>query len=93
MQFIRALAIALGVMVPALAFAEPGAVRGACLNDIKTLCAGVQPGGGRIRDCIKQHRSELSQGCKMALMERIMARRQSRQGQGGGPGAPNQGNE
>ena len=93
MKFTRALVVTLGVTFPALALAEPGAVRGACLNDIKTLCAGVQPGGGRIRDCIKQHRGELSQGCKTALMERIMARRQSRQGQGSGPGAPNQDNE
>ena len=28
---------------------------GACLSDAKALCAGVQPGGGKVRDCLKSH--------------------------------------
>jgi hypothetical protein len=79
------LALSVG-MIPILAQAEPGAGRGACLRDIKTICAGVQPGGGRIRNCIREHRAELSQECKMALSERLMERRQNRQGSAGGPG-------
>jgi hypothetical protein len=75
MNFARALVITIGVTFPTLALAEPGAIRGACMNDIRTLCAGVQPGGGRIRDCIKEQRSQLSQACKMAIAERLMARR------------------
>ena len=27
---------------------------GACLKDAKAQCAGVQPGGGKIRDCLKR---------------------------------------
>ncbi len=73
-------------MVPTLAQAEPGAGRGACLRDIKTICAGVQPGGGRIRDCIREHRAEFSQECKAAIADRMLARRQNRQGGAGGPG-------
>src|SRR6185312_2972696 len=26
-----------------------------CASDIKTICAGIQPGGGRIKGCIKSH--------------------------------------
>jgi len=49
-------------------------VRGACENDIKSLCAGVQPGGGRIKSCIKEHRDQLSSGCKSALIEQAKSR-------------------
>ena len=73
-------------LIPTLAPADPGAGRGACLRDIKTICAGVQPGGGRIRNCIKEHRAELSAECKSALAERLMTRRQNRQGGAGGLG-------
>jgi hypothetical protein len=39
----------------------------ACSNDVKTLCKGVQPGGGRIAQCLKQHETELSEPCKKAM--------------------------
>ncbi|HUL46834.1 MAG TPA: cysteine rich repeat-containing protein [Steroidobacteraceae bacterium] len=46
----------------------PGqAVRAACAADFKRFCSEVQPGGGRIRACIAQHRDELSDGCRDAL--------------------------
>src|SRR5881275_3184007 len=31
-----------------------------CASDIKTLCAGIQPGEGRIKGCIKSHLPDLS---------------------------------
>jgi hypothetical protein len=34
-----------------------------CAGDIKTLCAGVQPGEGRLKACIKSHLAELSETC------------------------------
>jgi hypothetical protein len=34
-----------------------------CAKDIKTLCAGIQPGDGRIKACIKSHLTNLSQTC------------------------------
>ena len=86
MRFLRFMFITIGIVLPNFAQAEPGPARGACMNDIKTLCGGVQPGGGRIRNCIKEHRAQLSQGCKMAIAERMMERRQNRQGAGGGLG-------
>lgn len=38
----------------------------------KTLCAGVQPGGGRIIQCLKEHKSALSTKCKVALGEMLL---------------------
>jgi len=34
-----------------------------CASDIKTLCAGIQPGEGRIKACIKSHLTDLSPTC------------------------------
>lgn len=42
-------------------------VRSACGADIRTLCAGVQPGGGRIVQCIASNAASLSAGCKDVL--------------------------
>jgi hypothetical protein len=61
----------------------------ACQSDLQTLCAGIQPGGGRIAQCLKAHADQVSQGCKTALAERRAARRDQRTEQGqGGEAAP-----
>jgi hypothetical protein len=60
----------------------------ACQNDVQTLCAGVQPGGGRIAQCLKAHADQVSQGCKTALAEARAARREQRAEQGQGGEAP-----
>ena len=39
----------------------------ACTTDLKSLCAGIAPGGGRIHDCLQSHISELSVGCSAIL--------------------------
>lgn len=44
------------------------AVRQACASDVHTLCAGVLPGGGRIKQCIIDKHDQLSDGCKDALL-------------------------
>ena len=46
---------------------DRAAVR-ACAGDIKTQCAGVQPGEGRVTACIKGHFSELSAPCQAVLL-------------------------
>jgi hypothetical protein len=75
---LAALAFAL-VAAPA-ALAQTGAVSSACKGDIEKLCAGVQPGGGRIGECLKAHRDQLSVGCKRAIVQEMAARRQSANG-------------
>src|SRR5690349_9885613 len=42
--------------------------RTACAADVQKFCAGVQPGGGRVLACLKQHKDQVSDGCKQAVM-------------------------
>ena len=49
-------------------------VTGACLSDAKALCAGVQPGGGKIRDCLKSHVKDLSDGCQAVVLKAVNAK-------------------
>ena len=39
-----------------------------CAGDIKKLCAGIQPGEGRIKACIKSHLAELSPTCQDVVL-------------------------
>jgi hypothetical protein len=41
----------------------------ACEDDIAMFCGGVQPGGGRIKECLKANKSHLSRKCKVKLFE------------------------
>ena len=49
-------------------------VTGACLKDVKAQCAGVQPGGGRIKDCLKTHLKDLSEGCQTKVLKAVTAK-------------------
>ena len=64
---IAVLAGAFGLMTmasPAHAHTES-----ACKDDVKKFCGDVKPGGGAIRDCLKQHQADLSQACKDNIAE------------------------
>jgi hypothetical protein len=50
------------------------AVREACRADAETFCRGIQPGGGRIKACLRSNRDRLSQGCRSAIASAIEAR-------------------
>jgi hypothetical protein len=39
-----------------------------CVGDIKKLCAGIQPGEGRIKACIKSHLTDLSPTCEDRML-------------------------
>ena len=54
------------VSAPTQAQTPNPAVAAACKSDVQRLCAGVQPGGGRIGECLKAHVSEVSPGCLQA---------------------------
>ena len=38
-----------------------------CKADAARLCPGVQPGGGKLLGCLKQHENEVSIGCAKEL--------------------------
>src|SRR5271170_4368341 len=44
-------------------------LRAGCTDDAKKLCADVQPGGGRILACLKDHKDSLSDQCKQAAQK------------------------
>ena len=43
---------------------KEGPARGACRDEIKTICAGVQPGEGRLKQCMEANRDKFSPDCK-----------------------------
>ena len=51
------------------AVAQAPAAAQECVADIKKLCAGVEPGGGKAAACIKEHFAELSSGCQDLVMK------------------------
>lgn len=64
---------ALAVMSALLAFLPPvyaassSNPREACRDDAQSFCRGIQPGGGRIKDCLEDHYKEISDSCYAAL--------------------------
>ena len=71
--FVGAIVIATAAMAeaqsPQLSRAEMRTVASACKSDVQTLCAGVQPGGGRIGQCLQQNAEKVSASCKQTLSE------------------------
>ena len=65
------LLVAMLLLPTSMASAE---LTGACLKDAKALCAGVQPGGGKIRDCLKTHLKDLSEGCQTVVLKAVNAK-------------------
>ena len=47
--------------------AEQG--QGPCADDLQKFCKDVQPGGGRIAACLKEHEKDLSPVCKRQIAE------------------------
>jgi outer membrane protein OmpA-like peptidoglycan-associated protein len=43
----------------------------ACSGDVARFCPGVEPGGGRLKACMKEHVSQLSAACFDTLMGAI----------------------
>ena len=44
-------------------------MRSACGADVRTLCAGLDPGGGRILQCLIRNASSLSPECRGVLSQ------------------------
>jgi hypothetical protein len=68
-SIISSLFLGIALLLPSsMASAE---LTGACLKDAKAMCPGVQPGGGKIRDCLKTHIKDLSDECKEVLVKAV----------------------
>jgi len=50
----------------------------ACAGDIERLCAGVPPGEGRIKACMKAHVMELSAPCFDTLLGAVASEKEPR---------------
>jgi hypothetical protein len=75
--FVRAtLAAACLIGLLALSLSRAGAqdgrgeARQACAADYRRLCAGINPGGGRIKKCLNDNFDALSDPCKQAVSAR-----------------------
>jgi hypothetical protein len=77
-QSLAGLAIALAV-APAV-FAQSSEVLSACKGDIEKLCPNVQPGGGRIAQCLKANKDQVSPSCKLAIAQGVATHRQGANG-------------
>ena len=44
--------------------------RGPCAEDAAKYCKDVQPGQGRMAQCLKEHENELSAACKEHIVQR-----------------------
>lgn len=62
-----ALAFALGAFVAHAAVAQSGSPRQSCKGDIEEFCTDVEFGEGRVMECLREHRDELSTECTTAL--------------------------
>jgi hypothetical protein len=62
-------------VVPAKAQAGLEDIRTYCMSDIERLCKGIEPGGGRIIQCLKTNKKEMSVGCAQAL-QNLKAKKQ-----------------
>lgn len=76
MRFLATFACAVTVALAQHAAADGTKPREACRADVQRLCKGIEPGGGRIAKCMREHRTEISSDCRAAL-KAVRERRQS----------------
>jgi hypothetical protein len=59
------------LMAPVGAMAQGSAVRQACGPELQQHCAGIEPGEGRLRACVKENFGAFSEPCKQALLSSV----------------------
>jgi hypothetical protein len=57
------------ILLGSSSLGQEAATAKACAGDIKTLCADVQPGEGRVKACVKSHFKELSETCQAEVLK------------------------
>ena len=65
-KFLWPLGLALALTTGA-ALAQTAAEREACMADFEKYCPGVQPGGGRVLECLSKHLDQLTPQCKAVV--------------------------
>ena len=55
------------VMISGPALAQTAEEEAACKPDFEKFCQGVEPGGGRVIECLSKHKSELSAECQKVV--------------------------
>src|ERR1700710_2922623 len=63
------LAVSVVILLSATSSIAQSPTAKACADDVKSLCAGIQPGDGRVRACIKSHFSDVSAPCQVLLVK------------------------
>lgn len=61
-------------------------VKTACADDVKSYCKGIEPKGGKLRDCMAENRAKLSNTCKLAVADRLLERQAKAAGKKSGSG-------
>lgn len=64
--FLAVIGLALGSGA-GVAMAQTAAEREACMADFEKYCPGVQPGGGRVIECLSKHLDQLTPQCKTVV--------------------------
>jgi hypothetical protein len=59
------------LMAPVGAMAQGAAVRQACGPELQQHCAGIEPGEGRLRACVKDNYAAFSEPCKQAMLSSV----------------------
>lgn len=65
--FVLAVAVLCATSAWAVTDAEKKQLDEYCKPDVERLCSGVEPGDGRIEECLKKNEKELSVGCAEVL--------------------------
>lgn len=65
--------VATAILLSGIAAARAD-IRTACADDVKSYCKGIEPKGGKLRDCMAENRAKLSNTCKLAVADRLLER-------------------
>jgi len=60
---------AAGALSAATAVAGGHPIPQACQGDVARFCPGMAPGDGKFGKCMKEHRSEVSEACRVAAKQ------------------------